>query len=214
MKNGFLPGFCMLFLCITTLVTGCVSTGQPNEPIYTSTEFTALPGDIIHEMSSSLPDWTFDDLAEVSDIVIIGQVVGIQAPKRWEDFYPEPVIYTDVIINPEKYFLGEPGVENVAIRLLGGRVGNEVCLVSGGSGFTLGEKCVLFLWHQSSYDLKPFTPVPEGINPGKYYALSGDALGKWEYKDGVATSFGRKKTGEKEIFSISEIEIKVAALRG
>ena len=216
-KRISLGVFCLLFSA-SLLVCACsssVSSSKTLETIITSLvpvtspELTAQPGDSTIVVNYNLPKLSLDQLISYSEVILVGKVVEIKPPKSGFVYNTiSPTIYTDIIVQPERYLYGGSGTQNIAIRVQGGKVGNEVVQVSGGTSFSLGEETILFLFRQSTDNLAPFTPVPEGIDPTNYFSIVGVSLGKWQYVNGKATDvFGVE-------FDISDIQNRIMVSHG
>ena len=87
---------------------------------------------------------SFAELAAEADKVVIGTVSGRSS--SWGD---ADHIYTDVLITPDVTIKGSDEGP-VAIRVLGGRVGDTVMSVSDGPEFPDGERLVVFLKREGS----------------------------------------------------------------
>jgi len=76
------------------------------------------------------------------------------------------IIYTDVIIKVDKYLYGDIQSEKIAVRINGGRIGNQILIADNEADFSEGENVLLFLFRDPNYEM---TPVPEGIEAQAYY---------------------------------------------
>lgn len=144
-----------------------------------STKVVPQPGDEMYMTSAILIHRNLDELIESSDAIAIGRVKEILPPK-WGTFSLREqvkLIYTDVLIEVDKFLYGEPESETISVRVMEGRIGNQATVAEHGAEFTLGEEVFLFLHRIKD----PFiTPSPEGINPANYYMASiQDKYGYW-----------------------------------
>jgi hypothetical protein len=150
--------------------------------------FTALFTSVT-PIGASMIKLSMDDLVRQSDAILIGTVLELLPSKG--DIVSHT--YTDAVIRPERYLYGGSGTQSIAVRTLGGTNGGVTLWIEDQPKFTIGEENLLFLRH-----IDPF--APQGIDPQNYYEVAGAVQGKWEHKDGVATSI----SGEK--ISISALE--------
>jgi hypothetical protein len=193
----------LLLLALGGIMLGDTG-GQDNESgSPRSTRVTVQPGDTIQQISGLLPQLTIRDLILHSDAIVIGTVTDILPAKR--GVLPDgiPIIYTDVIVQVDRYLYGEPKSELIAIQVWGGRIGDIVMLAEDEPVFTLGEDILAFLvrprWEVAS---------PDGIDPLSYYLVTGACLGKFSYRCGIACRFPCK------IVTICAIEKMVAKIKG
>lgn len=171
-------------------------------------EVISQPGDNTTLISGLLVRLTLDDLVKGSHAILIGEVVEI-LPAKWGTGAPErPIIYTDVIIQPERYLYGTAESGNVAIWLRGGRVGNDVTISGNEAVFCVGEKVLVFLFYPPNLNTYQLPQAPEGINPLNYYMVTGSLMGKWKYADGKAFDFENNKV------SVSKIERTIEKIHG
>lgn len=198
------------FILAIIFIIGGVSSGcRPEEssfnPTGPSTEVTARPGDTVILIEGLLAPFSWDEIIRSSDAILIGEVVDILPAKWGTDAPGDPIIYTDVVIQPERYLYGRAESGNTGIWVRGGRVGNDVVISDNEAVFYLGEKVIVFLFRPSNYQLPQ---PPEGINPLDYYIVTGSLFGKWEYADGKAANF------KEDSVSVSEIEKMIAEIHG
>jgi hypothetical protein len=147
-------------------------------------------------INASMIKLSLEDLVRQSDAILIGTVIEILPSKG--DIVSHT--YTDAVIRPERYLYGGSGTQNIAVRTLGGTIGGVTLWMEDQPKFTIGEENLLFLRH-----IDPF--APQGIDPQNYYEVAGAVQGKWDYKDGVATSI----SGEK--ISIDALEETIDAFK-
>jgi len=176
----------------------------PNHGI-TTTKVEPKPGDNVTTSSALMIRLSLDDLIEKSDAVVTGKVVDIH-PARYETETLASsflTIFTDVIVQTEFYLYGEPQSTYIAVRVMGGRVGEKTMLVEDEPVFNLGEKAVMFLTR-----INMLTIPPEGIAPDNYYRVTGAMQGKLGCKDSTMITF------EGDSVTLSEIEQKIASIHG
>jgi len=122
-------------------------------------------------------------LAQESDVIVIGEVKEI-LPSRWttEDgkksvnFYDER-IYTDVIIEVGEYLKNPQPTEEITVRTMGGKVGNDRIIYEDEAEFEPDEKVLLFLTKE-----EPYT-----ANLGsEHFRVRGLMHGKFTIEDGQA----------------------------
>jgi len=124
---------------------------------------------------------TLEDLVKHSDTIVIGKVTDILPAKRGKDprgMVPE-IIYQDVIVQTERYLYGTPESEFVAIRVLGGKVGDMYFIADVDPEFTVGEEVLLFLYVPPERFIQN---VPEGIDSRSIYKVTASIPGKHEFK--------------------------------
>ena len=112
------------------------------------------------------------------------------------------IIYQDVIVQTERYLYGEPESEFVAIRVLGGKIGDTYFISDVDPEFTVGEEVLLFLYIPPKEFIET---VPEGIDPRSIYKVTASIPGKHEFKGGILTDYKGQTT------NISTVEEKIAA---
>jgi hypothetical protein len=194
----------LLLLALVGTMLGYIS-GQDNESgSLLSTRVTLQPGDTIEESSGLLVPCTLNDLILHSDAIVIGTVTDILPANRGVLPDGPPIIYTDVIVEVDRYLYGEPESEQIAIQVWGGRIGDIVMLVEDEAVFTVGEDILVFLF-RPPYELGP---IPDGVDTLSYYRVTGARLGKFAYQCGIACRFPCK------IVTICAIEKKVAEIKG
>jgi hypothetical protein len=170
-----------------------------------STKITIEEGDQVTLTSALMIRLSLDELISSSDAIIIGKVAGI-LPSKWGTFgqgsRERKIIYTDVIIQVQKFLYGEPESEKIAIRMFEGRIGNLASISENGAEFTVGESVCLFL-DKPSYIMEP---APQGINPSNYYVCS--FQDKFMYWHGIITNWPDRRFPTCTWF----IEMKIAAI--
>jgi hypothetical protein len=192
----------------TPVPTPIPKPGPASAPTPKTTKVTPVPGvTAIIGASGSFPAFTLDELITHSDTIVSGKVTDILPDKQGKDprgMIPE-IIYQDVIVQAERYLYGEPESEFVAIRVLGGKVGDTYFISDADPEFTVGEEVLLFLYVPPKEFIEI---VPEGIDPRSIYKVTASIPGKYEFRDDIATNYKGKKT------DISEIEQKIASIHG
>ena len=170
-----------------------------------TTKVTPEPGGKgIMGASASFPAMTLDELITHSDAIIIGKVADILPARKGKDprgMIPE-IIYQDVIVQTERYLYGEPESEFIAIRVLGGKIGDTYFISDADPEFTVGEEALLFLYIPPKEFIQN---VPEGIDSRSIYKVTASIPGKHEFKDGILTDYRGQTT------NISTVEEKIAA---
>jgi hypothetical protein len=182
----------------TTTIAYPIAT-NPSTNI-TSSRPTVLPGDTVTTASGALIYFTLDDLIKNSDAAVIGKVVEILPAKK---VLTDPLVYTYVIIQPERNLFGDSQSDRIAVRVDGGRIGDTVMVAEDEAEFTVGEECLVFLVHPTSVH-----SAPEGFNDKNYYKVWAGTGGKFEIEDGSIHN------GIDMTFTLCEVVQKVAAIRG
>jgi len=152
-------------------------------------------------MSGIIVDFTLDDLIQHTDTAVIGKVTEILPVKKDEFKSSYLLIYTDVVIQPERYLYGKSEADYIAVRVDGGRIGDTVMVVEDEAEFTVGEECVVFLTHPTYAHT-----APEGFSDDNYYIVWADA--KYNILDGILVNGSDKK------FALSDVEQQIATIRG
>jgi hypothetical protein len=183
--------------------------GPPLTQTPKTTKFTPLPGEKgIIGAAGSYPLLPIEEIIRLSDAGVIGRVTDILLAKRAKNPAPVPpeIIYQDVIIQVKQYLFGGHGSEFIAVRVLGGKIGNEYFLAEGvDPDFTVGEEVLLFLYVPPA-DTVYVEAVPKGTDPTTIYKVSTSFPGKFLLEDNTAINF------KGETMDISIIEEKVASV--
>ena len=192
---------CLVFILTSVLFSACsedIVTTTSNNKV--SSRPTAFPQDTVLLASSMLIKYTLNDIIIKSRAAVIGKVIDI-LPSKQENRDGTMIIYTDIVIKPERYLYGKPEAERIVVRVNEGRVGNTVMLNPDEAEFILGETCLVFL----IYPYYAHT-TPEGFDDANYYVLWGQIAGKL-YIDGdtFVDITGAKMT-------LSEIEMAIASV--
>jgi hypothetical protein len=188
-----------LLLCLAP-IPAC--RHQPTGTVYTSTHFTPLPGDAIQMVSGLMVQITLDDLVNQSDTIVIGKVIEIREPRWTNEHFGPRTIYTDVIIKPERFLYGFK-MDQIAVRVLGGRTGATAMIVEDQPVFNSDEEMLLFLSRPVDLNLV----VPEGIEFTDYYNVTGSLQGEWSYIKGRVTDL----IGNTQ--DIAAVEARIAELK-
>lgn len=202
----------MLVACDKETTPATAPAPAPGPPLTQTpktTKFTPLPGEKgIIGAAGSYPLLPIEEIIRLSDAGVIGRVTDILPAKRAKNPAPVPpeIIYQDVIIQVKQYLFGGHGSEFIAVRVLGGKIGNEYFLAEGvDPDFTVGEEVLLFLYVPPA-DTVYVEAVPEGTDPTTIYKVSTSIPGKFLLEDNTAINF------KGETMDISIIEEKVASV--
>lgn len=84
---------------------------------------------------------TVDDLARLAPLVLVGEVNSVKC--EWNQ--KRTKIYTRVLVTPSEVLKGNKNLGAVAIKTIGGRVGDVVAELAGAPHFSVGERVVVFL---------------------------------------------------------------------
>lgn len=171
-----------------------------------TTAVTSQPGDTTTQISGLMVLLDLNGLIKGSDAIVVATVSEIQPSTQGMD-HGRSVIYTDVILRVNESLTGAVS-GNIAVRVLGGRIGNEVVMAEDSPVFNLHEKVIVFLSRPTSYGQPALIPVPQGIDNSNYFYVTGSLQGKWQYQDG----FGVDVTGHK--YSVSDIKSQILAANG
>lgn len=195
--------FTLLFT-FTGIVTGCTKT---DDEFVKSTQVIPDPDDIVTMITGQLAILTIDEMIDSSDAIVIGTVEEILPPQRGDNGAGRQIIYTDVILRVDSYLYGHSISDMVAVRVLGGKIGNEAMVAESQPVFYLGETVMVMLF--SPYLYYEIAPVPpEGIDERYYFVVTGSLMGKWQYQNGTATDYQNKRV------SVIEVEDKIATIHG
>ena len=136
--------------------------------------FEEQPGDTVVRMEGLSTKMPIEELLKVFDLIGKGKVSQI-LPSRKGSEGSLDIIYTDVVFEISKSLYGNPDNSRVAIRLWGGRVGNESTIVRWEPVLIIGEEIVVFLFIPPNN----VQPIPEGFTSENYYKVAGSSQGKW-----------------------------------
>jgi hypothetical protein len=209
-----------IIICLSvtlTLVCSCTPE-QTGSPVQTpdavetnnltgpeSTE-TAIPSGVITiTVNRMYPHFSIEDLIKESHAIIIGKVTEVLPPIQTEDPYRpgEKIIYTNVILEVDRYLLGNSKEKQIALCLFGGRVGNTVMKFSDEPVYKGGEEVLLFLRNTD-----PNYPPPEGFSAENYYLIFVATQGKYRYENGNMIGWDGK------ISPVAELEQKITEVGG
>ncbi|RLC95317.1 MAG: hypothetical protein DRI40_06080 [Chloroflexi bacterium] len=180
MNKRFLSAtICVLLLLMPVTALSCapeqVSDLEGKDIL--STEAGPQPGDKLVNVQASYPPLTLEDLVRESDAIVVGKVVDILSARIDTTERPgQTIIYTDVIVETERYLYPESGAERITIRVKGDRVGDTTMIVASEPTFSVGEEVCLFL-RRPSRELMP----PSGIKTADYYRVTAGELGKGKH---------------------------------
>jgi hypothetical protein len=87
-----------------------------------------------------VPPVSFETLVQTADVVFAGDVVQVEP--RWVDTGSGRAIVTRVTFRVDRVLKGSPRLQ-VALDLLGGRVGDTALLVPGVPQFAVGERVIV-----------------------------------------------------------------------
>lgn len=199
-KHIRVVAICLLILTMATVISACENTDDTASTVVSSKP-TVNPEDTVITSSSLMIPFTLDDMIEITDAAVIGMVVEI-LPAEQAEREGTMIIYTDVVIEPERYLYGEPQTELIVVRVDEGRIGDIVMTVEGEAEFILGEECAVFLIHPA-YE----HTVPEGFSDESYYVPWAGLMSKYEIQgDTLIDALGTEIT-------LSEVEQRVALIR-
>jgi len=216
-KNLYLTIICLFFVPTSIMFSSCTTAERVNNTsqlITTeevndannreSTRVISQPGDKIVTISGLFPKFTTDFLIKESHAIIIGEVIDILSSIRVDDPYRtgEKMIYTNVIIQIDRYLSGKSQDKQIALWVRGGRVGDNVVMVPDDPVYTVGDKVLLFL---RSND--PYYPPPDKFGTANYYYGFAGEQGKYKYEGNNAISWDNKS------LNVSELEQDIAKLK-
>lgn len=183
-----------------TIIAGTPETSSPIT--YTNTHVTAEPGDAIQSVSGLMVMMNMDDLIRQADTIVVGKVTEIREPRFTDGRNGMGIIYMDVIIRPERFLLGFEAKE-IAVRVLGGRIGTLTMIVEDQPEFILGQQMLLFMTLPRNLEIRP----PDGFGLADYYSVTGSLQGKWAYNDDKAVDmYG-------VVHAVSAMEKRISELR-
>lgn len=122
-------------------------------------------------------------LAEKSDTILIGRVSEV-LPSKWDTpdgrrprVLADEIIYTDAVIEVERYLKNPQSKSKIVVRTLGGTVGSDSMAVEDEANFKAGEMVFVFLTKEDPFALE--------IQP-EHYRVVGWMHGKFRIEDGEA----------------------------
>jgi hypothetical protein len=123
---------CIMAMLMIPVTISCTEQNEspvasPEEPysgnhgIFT-TKVTPQPGDEVTTITAQWPPLTLNDLVRESDAILIGEVVDILPARQTKDTREDDktIIYTDVVVEVQRYLYGQLQSSYVAIRVKGG----------------------------------------------------------------------------------------------
>jgi hypothetical protein len=201
----------VLLLAVVVIVLGYIGGLDNGLSSPLSTQVTLQPGDTVQQISGLMREFTLDDLILESDAIVTGKVADILPARNGTTWDGKPTIYTDVIVQVDRYLYGETKSERIAIQVGGGRIGNTVVLVEDEPVFTLGENIVVFLY-RLRYELGF---IPGVIDSLSHYGVTGLCMGKFAYQaPGKVVNNGWVKDFPGQAVAVGAIENKVAEIKG
>jgi hypothetical protein len=200
LKEATVKKYFYIIVCLSLIVLTAISCSNPN--IITSGKVnlpnsrpTPLNGDLVKDISGILPNYSVNDLINLSEKIVIGSVKEIlPAQKGIRSDSGENLIYTDILITPEKYLYGEISSNPIVVRVWGGKIGGNVETYDDEPIFTLNEHIIVFLSEFSSV-----SPL-NGKKDVSYYRVVGNLLGKYIIQDNEA--FNDKTNGRINLTTI------------
>jgi hypothetical protein len=175
----------LLAAVVTVVFLASYLPGQTGSAV--SSKATIQEGDqVVRRTFGLMKRQSMNELIKNADAIVIGKVTDIPAARKStlnrDGKEIMGLIYTDVIIQVDRYLYGESESEKIAVRVEGGRVDNMIMWSEDTPEFILGEEVFLFL-------IRPpgaLEPVPEGIDASSYYRVS--IQGKYRYWHGILTN--------------------------
>lgn len=210
--------FCTVLLVIiisgASLNTSCadekITSGETNK---LSTEVTLQPEDTILQVTSGLlKPLTLDELIALSDAIVIGTVLEILPSQQVVSEAGKADIYTDVLVQVDRYLYGKDESNIIAVRVYNGRVGNTVKVGNEEPVFTVGEETFLVL---ISLQDEPMLGS-ENIGASAHYRVCGAVQGKGSYSDGVVKGLrpdNYQEENQDYTVSIDIIEGKILSIK-
>jgi hypothetical protein len=116
-------------------------------------------------------------MIQAAEIVVRGRVIEIKPSAEGTLFAETTVIYTDVVIQPLKYYWG-PESDQIIVRVLGGKVDGRIMWAEGQPVFTQGETPLLLL---SGFPPDWWNSASRGDSPTALYRVVGSTQGKFKY---------------------------------
>ena len=151
-----------------------------------------------YKVSGLVAGVTDDHLVLDSQLIITGTVKEIGKSKwsnpEFEKDMTRNILQTDIFVEIDKIFKGEPKTDTIAVRINKGEDEKYKIISDGYPDFTIGEKVLLFLSLDES-DLK---------TDENYYVLSGMYQGKFVLNDSSSTTYENCKN-KKRVFEIEKL---------
>ncbi|AKB78093.1 hypothetical protein MSHOH_1610 [Methanosarcina horonobensis HB-1 = JCM 15518] len=190
MKNNTKYGVLLIGVLslLTLAVLGLPNVSHDNTKLASNADksIESLDKPINIPVSGLLQKYTYTDLNNLSDTVVIGTVKEILPPK-WNavdgkrpnksrsEIILENVIYTDIIINVDKYVKNPLSSNELTVRATGGTVGNDSMSADHEPSFKTGEKVLLYLIEDTDPQIKNIGP--------KHFTVTGYKQGKFTLTD-------------------------------
>jgi hypothetical protein len=149
-----------------------------------------------------------DKLILESASIVLGKVAEILPSRESTSTAGEGLsydIYTDILIQAQRYFWGGPG-DRVVIRVQGGKIGNLVMWAEDVPIFAKGETALFFLSLPQRVQADS-SGTDDGVTAPAYYLVTGAMQGKYEYQNGSFISLSG------QTLTPAELEQKIARLR-
>ncbi|MDW5550716.1 hypothetical protein [Methanosarcina sp.] len=160
------------------------------------------------ERDALLAAYSYEDLNNYSDTVVMGTVKEILPPK-WntidgklpnkapDEFDINDLIYTDVTISVDKYLKNSLSSNEVTVRVLGGKVGDDAMVTDEEPSFKPGEKVLLYLTKDNYEATKNISP--------QHFVVTGHMQGKFELTDnGKAVGWNESISQDELMSTIKE----------
>lgn len=151
-------------------------------------------------ISASIQKYTYADLNNRSDTIVIGTVKEI-LPSKWNtvngkqpnkarnELILENIIYTDIIISVDEYLKNPLSSKEVRVRVTGGTVGNCTISTDYEPSFNTSEKVLLYLIEDTDPQIKDIGP--------EHFTITGYMQGKFTLT-GDGQAIGDKETISQE----------------
>ena len=131
---------------------------ENNSSLDSITQANSSDEPVTFGMNVNFIHYTYEELSNYSDVILIGTVKEILPPK-WNTIdgkQPDkpftelgPVnndfIYTDIIVNVDEYLKNPLSLKGVIVRITGGTIGNVSVTSDAEPKFKTGEKVLLYL---------------------------------------------------------------------
>lgn len=163
--------FSVFLLCAAIITTVCAYQHFSDVGLFSNERKNIkTTAKTVVDRTALLPVRDIDDIILSSDLIIAGTVKEIEE-SRWSDQESKSgILQTDIVININNVYYGEPSSDNVILRIDKGSDENTVVLDEWIPDFTVGEEALLFLMRDDS-DLK---------TDEDYYVLTANEQAKYE----------------------------------
>jgi hypothetical protein len=194
---------CLSLLLLVIGMTACTTQGKTLLTNAISSKPIAQPGDMVTTSSGMMAPFSFENDVKDSNAAIIGKVVEILPSKiDAEKLSSTKIIYTDIVIEVERWLYGQLDSKRIAVRVEEGRVGNKIMVSDYEPEFILGEKCLILL-EKPPYQRE----VPTGFIDSNYFNVFDRALGKYTVNDDKLVDW----QGNEQV--LSKLEQKIIEIR-